>query len=265
MNIEVFSDGSELWDDIAFGKNKYELLYLDIEMVRINGIEVARKIRENDADAILIYISAYDNYFIELFEVEPFRFIKKPVDDYIFEVYFNKAYERILNDETYFEYRFNKADYKIPINNISYFESSGRLINIIHMDGKDKFYGKLNYVEKQLGDSKIPFLRIHQSYLVNYRFICKISFSHVTLRDGTVLQISEDRQKKIREQYNKRGNGDFLCKKRFAFFIFIDCLDSIFSGGYLRDGVYCTAIFASNIRNRYKPVFLYTALLWKHN
>ena len=46
MNIEVFSDGSELWDDIVFGKNKYELLYLDIEMVRINGIEVARKIRE---------------------------------------------------------------------------------------------------------------------------------------------------------------------------------------------------------------------------
>ena len=44
MNIEDFSDGSELWDDIAFrGKNKYELLYLDIEMVRINGIEVARK------------------------------------------------------------------------------------------------------------------------------------------------------------------------------------------------------------------------------
>lgn len=179
-------------------------------MVRINGIEVARKIRENDADAILIYISAYDNYFIELFEVEPFRFIKKPVDDYIFEVYFNKAYERILKDETYFEYRFNKADYKIPINNISYFESSGRLINIIHMDGKDKFYGKLNYVEKQLGDSKIPFLRIHQSYLVNYRFICKISFSHVTLRDSTVLQISEDRQKKIREQYNNLLVGDFL-------------------------------------------------------
>ena len=69
-------------------------------MVRINGIEVARKIRENDADAILIYISSYDNYFIELFEVEPFRFIKKPVDDYIFEVYFNKAYERILKEET---------------------------------------------------------------------------------------------------------------------------------------------------------------------
>ena len=77
-------------------------------------------------------------------------------------------------------------------------------------DGAGKFYGKLNNIEKQLVDSKIPFLRIHQSYLVNYRFICKISFSHVTLRDGTVLQISEDRQKKIREQYNNLLVGDFL-------------------------------------------------------
>ena len=47
-------------------------------------------------------------------------------------------------------------------------------------DGAGKFYGKLNTIEKQLVDSKIPFLRIHQSYLVNYRFICKIIFSHVT-------------------------------------------------------------------------------------
>ena len=51
----------------------------------LNIIKLSIKIRENDADAILIYISAYDNYFIELFEVEPFRFIKKPVDDYIFD------------------------------------------------------------------------------------------------------------------------------------------------------------------------------------
>ena len=47
-------------------------------------------------------------------------------------------------------------------------------------DGAGKFYGKLNNIEKQLVDSKIHFMRIHQSYPVNYRFICKISFSHVT-------------------------------------------------------------------------------------
>lgn len=210
MNIEVFSDGAELWNDISMGKNVYELLYLDIEMDRINGIEIAKKIRENDTNAILIYISSYDNYFIDLFEVEPFRFIKKPVDNHIFEEYFNKAYERILKDEVYFEYRFNKVTYKLPINSIIYFESSGRLINIKYKEGNGKFYGKLSNIEKQLKDGKIPFLRIHQSYLVNYRYVCKISYSNVILFDGTVLQISEDRQKEIRERYNDLLAGDFL-------------------------------------------------------
>lgn len=209
LNIEVFSDGSELWKDISNG-NIYELLYLDIEMVKLNGIDVAKKIRENDPNAILIYISNYENYFIELFEVEPFRFIKKPVDAQLFMDYFNKAYERLIQDETYFEYRFNKVPCKLPIKNIIYFESSGRLINIKHKDGDGKFYGKLNIIEKQLMDGKIPFLRIHQSYLVNYRFVCKISFSRVILFDGTILQISEDRQKMIRAKYNDLLGGEFL-------------------------------------------------------
>ena len=110
----------------------------------------------------------------------------------------------------YFEYRFNKVPYKLPINSIIYFESSGRLINIKHKEGNGKFYGKLSNIEKQLKDGKIPFLRIHQSYLVNYRYVCKISYSNVILFDGTVLQISEDRQKVIRERYNDLLAGDFL-------------------------------------------------------
>lgn len=209
MDIEVYSDGSELWKDISEGKT-YELIYLDIEMVKLNGIDVAKKIRENDTNVILIYISNFENYFIELFEVEPFRFIKKPVNEKIFGDYFDRAYERIIQDDIYFEYRFNKVLHKILTKNIIYFESSGRLINIKYKDGNGKFYGRLNMVEKQLHNGKIPFLRIHQSYLVNYRFVNKISFSRVILFDGTVLQISEDRQKMIRAKYNELLGGEFL-------------------------------------------------------
>lgn len=209
MHIEVYFDGSELWNDISRG-DTYELLYLDIEMEKLNGIDVAKKIRENDTNAIIIYISNYENYFIELFEVEPFRFIKKPVDEKIFSNYFDKAYERMLQDEAYFEYRFNKVSYKILTKNIIYFESSGRLINVKYKDGEGKFYGKLSTIEKQLQNGKIPFLRIHQSFLVNYRFVSKISFSNVILFDGTELQISEDRQKMIRAKYNELLGGEFF-------------------------------------------------------
>lgn len=209
MDIEVYSDGCELWKDVSSGK-VFDLLYLDIEMVQLNGIDVAKKIRENNTSVIIIYISNYDNYFIELFEVEPFRFIKKPVDEKIFLSYFDKAYDRIIQDEAYFEYKFNKIPHKILMKDIIYFESSGRLIKVLNKNGEGKFYGKLNILERQLQSGKISFLRIHQSYLVNYGFIKEISFSKVVLMDGTELQISEDRQKAIRTRYNELLGGEFL-------------------------------------------------------
>lgn len=186
----------------------FDLLYLDIEMLQINGIDVARKIREKDMDVIIIYISSYENYFIQLFEVEPFRFIKKPVDDEIFYNYFNKAYDRILGRDLFFEYRFNKVPHRIMLKDVLYFESSGRLVKIMGKDENGKFYGKLNTVERKLESGKIPFLRIHQSYLVNYRFIKEISFYKVVLYDGTELQISEERQKLVREKYNFLMGGE---------------------------------------------------------
>ena len=53
--VEVFSDGSELWKHISSGET-FELLYLDIEMMKLNGIDLAKKVRENDTNVIIIYI-----------------------------------------------------------------------------------------------------------------------------------------------------------------------------------------------------------------
>lgn len=209
MSIDVYSDGYELWNEISSGK-EYELLYLDIEMVRFNGIDVAKKIREINMDSVIIYISSYDNYFIDLFEVEPFRFIRKPVNENIFLDYFQKAYEKIIREDAYFEYKFNKITYKVLTRNIMFFESTGRIINVHNKDFTGKFYGKLNTIERKLEDGKVPFLRIHQSYLVNYGFIKEITFSKVVLTNGIQLQISEERQKLIRAKYTSFLGGEFL-------------------------------------------------------
>lgn len=64
-----------------------------------------------------------------------------------------------------------------------------------------RFYGKMNDVEKQLSDSNVRFIRIHQSYLVNFDYIKSMNFTNVTMSDGAMLQISEDKQKKVRSQF----------------------------------------------------------------
>ena len=70
-------------------------------------------------------------------------------------------------------------------------------------DGAGKFYGKLNNIEKQLVDSKIPFLRIHQSYLVNPHGICRYHPDRVEMENNAVLPISEARQREVKQKYHE--------------------------------------------------------------
>ena len=129
---------------------------------------------------------------------------------HIFLDYFQKAHEKIIREDAYFEYKFNKVAYKVLTRNIMFFESTGRIINVHNKDFTGKFYGKLNTIERKLKDGKVPFLRIHQSYLVNYGFIKEITFSKVVLTNGIQLQISEERQKMIRAKYTSFLCGEFL-------------------------------------------------------
>jgi DNA-binding LytR/AlgR family response regulator len=205
IDIDIFCSGEDLCKIIENGI-RYDILFIKIEMNWMNGIECAKHIRHIDPDVLLIYISGYETHLMELFEAEPFGFIKSPINPRVFEECFDRAYSKIEKKDIYFEYKFNKTLSKVLMRNILYFESKGRIIQIVLQDKSDKFYGKLNELENQLENSKFSFLRIHQSYLVNYRFIEKIDMTKVRLINGIELQISEDRKKIILEQYRRLVN-----------------------------------------------------------
>lgn len=208
-DIEVFFDGSSLCHDIKNG-NKFDLIYLDIKMKKLDGIDTAKIIREYGLESIIIYISSYDSYLRQLFEVEPFRFLDKPINKKQFLTYFNKAYQKIITNSALYQYKFNKEVYRVPIREIMYFESDNRIVYIVTGQNKDRFYGKLNAVEQSIKKSKIVFLRIHQSYLVNYSYIKRMGFTEVELFDGTILPISDDRQKRIRDEYCAFVGGEII-------------------------------------------------------
>lgn len=208
-DIDIYFDGYGILNAIKRGEY-YDIIYMDIEMKTLDGIEAAKEIRKLNTKVLIMYISSHEQYLKQLFEVEPFRFISKPIEEDLFEHDFLKAYNKILKEDVYFNYKFNKSDIKVLISDIMYFESDGRIINIIMTNSTDKFYDKLNDVEDRLKKSKFTFLRIHQSYLVNFKYIEKISFSKITLMDGTELQISEERQKQIRKEYGQLLGGELV-------------------------------------------------------
>lgn len=204
---ESFYSGTALAEVVSEQRSYFDLIYLDIEMDDMDGIHTALSLRELALPILIVYVSAHEEYLKELFRTEPFRFLSKPVKRAEFREVFHAACSRIQSRSAYYSFAYMKALHKVPFDRIAYFESSGRKI-YIHVSGPtaedhytEVFYGKMNDVEKQVAAVNGRFIRIHQSFLVNFDHIRVISYSEVIMMDGQPLQVSEERQKNARARF----------------------------------------------------------------
>lgn len=197
--IQIFQRGEDLCKSL---KDKdYDLIFLDIELPKINGIEVGKYIREklNNEIVQIAYISAKTEYAMELFDYRPINFLQKPLDKEKVLKVIDKYMILREQDNYIFSYKKNREFFDIPMSEIMYFESSYRKVKVYMRNGEDEFYDSLDKVYKKLKAKN--FLFIHKSIIVNYNFIRKMAYEEVTLFDGTVLPISQIRRKAIRKMY----------------------------------------------------------------
>ena len=209
VDINVYFDGFHLVEAIEKSNICYDIIFLDMEMNHMNGLETAKRIREQDEIVLLIYVTSHSSYAIEAYEVHPFQFVLKPIDKEIIYRYFMQEYEKIILDASYYEYKCKNDYFKVLMKDIMYFKSEKRVIKIYLCDGSIKtYYDKLNSVEEKIKTKKLDFWRIHQSILVNTKYIVRKAYDHVELTDATKLYISEDRRKIINEIYAKTIEGE---------------------------------------------------------
>lgn len=209
IEVDVFYDGSSLVEHISQGK-RYDIIYLDIEMTKQNGIDAAWNIRKLDKKVLIIYVTSHESFAKEVFEVSAFRFITKPIEPQIFKKYFKDAETEIVRRSKYFQYQYNKISYRLPIEDILYFQSDRRVTYIITNDGSKKCYGKLNDIERRLVESDMYFYRTHQSFLVNPKYVTAYFYDSMELADGTTLSISENRRKRVSELFCMLKGEDII-------------------------------------------------------
>lgn len=206
LQAETFASAEELLEEIENGAG-FEILFLDIEMRKMDGIELGKKLRERSYQTLIIYVSGYDQYMRQLFEAEPFRFLSKPLKQEELENVLDKAFERISRfHRELFTIRFGKNVVNLLCRDIVYLESNKRKVIVHTVRREYEYYHKLDEAEEELLAISADFVRIHKAYLVNMEHVEAFQYEKLALRDGTILSISEAHRANVRSRFWEWGS-----------------------------------------------------------
>ena len=195
--VSSYFSASDLLSD--YKNHLYQIVLLDIEMPDINGMELARQLRDMDDDLLIVFTTSYPEYMHESFEVQPFQFITKPVDYTAIYKLFNNIIKKL--------YRNSKSIVIIDTDGEKNFVPiSSMKKNKLHLryqltDRALISKGTLSKAEKRL--SSHGFVSPSRGFLVNLHHIRSINSTRLLLNNGFELPISRRRSKELQNIYSQ--------------------------------------------------------------
>lgn len=190
--IKTYSDGASLLSD--YRRDFFDALFLDIGMPKLNGMEIAEKIRESDRNVKIIFVSNQNDLAYKGYIYDAFRFVRKSNLDKELREAVTSLNEAFLFQNKQLAFKTETGDIVRTAFEIIFFEADGHFIYMICKDGTIRTYGTMCDYEERF--KNIGFIRIHKGFLVNFRYISSIEKSSVVLTNGTSLPLS---RKKINE------------------------------------------------------------------
>lgn len=180
-------------------QGKYKIIFMDIAMPQINGLDAAKRLRAIDPEVLLIFCTNFAQYAINAYEVSAFDYIVKPVNYYDFALKLTRALKKlhlekhsktltILAEEGYV---------KVPELDITYLETDSHHVIYHTKNAEFRQYSSLRNAEKAL--SKDYFVKCNSCYIINLLFVTKFKDYTVTV-DSKELQVSHPRKKELTER-----------------------------------------------------------------
>ncbi|MDO5096785.1 MAG: LytTR family DNA-binding domain-containing protein [Peptostreptococcaceae bacterium] len=196
LDVEVFYSGESLLKSIQ-NEGAFDVIFLDIELGKINGVEVGHILRDGleDYNTKIIYISSKNTYDRQLFEVQPFLFLAKPLSEAQIVQSMERLIKMLNKENKSFSFKMSGQNIKIPFKEILYFEGMGREVRLVTGKEEYRFYSQLKDIEKLLPDF---FLRPHRSYIVNYEHIVFFKYEEFKMSNGEIIPISQSNRKEMR-------------------------------------------------------------------
>lgn len=188
MQIHCLTDPEEMREERF---TVYDLLFMDIDMGKVNGIELARRMRAVRPDAVLIFVTNFIEYAPEGYEVNAFRYLSKQELDRRLPRYFSDALTVCRARLSTVEILCKGERLPLTVRSIVYIESTGHE-QCLHMKDAERKTLVTRTTMAELEELLVPhgFLRIHKGFLVNMAYLRQLKSTGAELTDGTTLPVS---------------------------------------------------------------------------
>ena len=187
-DIMEYQSGEELIN----ARGNFDIYFLDIEMGEVSGMDIARRIREQEENgrqrSIIIFVTGYREYMEAAFDVNAFHYLIKPIDKEKFFEVFNRAWKEVSvskeQEKKYIIIKSLGAQQKLFLKDICYIESGNKKVIFHTTDKTLEAYGKMEELENELGNT---FYRCHRCYLVNMEKISAYNADNIQVINGDTL------------------------------------------------------------------------------
>lgn len=201
MKIETFQSGTCFLEN-SNGHCHYDIVFMDIEMPEIDGIEVCRQLKSSNPDIIVVFISAKEELVFQSFEVQPFRFIRKSQYENQLQALTRSCIDLLHKKNSKvikFEENYSGDLYSFHVDDIVYVEAFGKKSTVVTKTDSVVIKNMLMSFEKTL--ENYAFVKPHRSYLVNCKYIKYIGKQYMRLTNSVEIPISRDRSEAVKQQF----------------------------------------------------------------
>lgn len=187
----------------ALDAQRYQMVLLDIDMPGIDGIQAAKQIREKHDRMKIVFVSGCENRVFEALMVQPLGFVRKSnfFEDLtaVIGLYTDTCLHGAADG--YIEFATRSSLVSMEVRKIRYIEGS-RNYQLLYLTGDEGTVEvKMTMDKLEMLTEPHGFIRIHKGYLVNYRYIQRIAYDHVILRDGTSLPVGRSKATEIKTRF----------------------------------------------------------------
>lgn len=195
VSIYPFTSGEELLKGIE--KSEYDIIFLDIEMGGIDGLETARRIRSENRDVPIILLTSHTELAMAGYEVRAFRFLGKPLEhDRLIQAL--QAIESQLHDDEKIIITIDGTQKFVLCKNIKYIKSENVYLNLVMNNTSYLIRKKLKEVIKELPEDL--FVAVHRSYVVNLMYVESFDGNMILLDDGTSIPVARGNREQFKQK-----------------------------------------------------------------